>query len=863
MNKYNPQSVEAKWQRIWEQEKSFLATEDPSREKFYLLVMFPYPSGRIHMGHVRNYAIGDVIARHQRLLGRNVLQPMGWDAFGMPAENAAIAQKSHPKTWTHSNINTMRQELKSMGLAYDWNREFATCDPEYAQWEQVLFLKLYERGLVYRKQSLVNWDPVDQTVLANEQVIDGKGWRSGAAVQRKELSQWFLKITHYADELLQSIPTLTGWPETVRTMQTNWIGKSHGVEFSFAIQGSHDILSVYTTRPDTIMGVTFCSIAPEHPLAKQLALANPKAAAFILECQQTGTSEETLERMEKKGFNTGWMAIHPFTGADLPIFIANFVLMSYGTGAVMAVPAHDQRDFEFARAHGLKIRVVIQPHGVTLDPATMTEAYTGPGILTRSGLFDGLDNETAKQRIAERFAAEKIGRVTTQYRLRDWGISRQRYWGNPIPFIHCDGCGVVPVPVEDLPVKLPEDILDLLGLPGNPLARHPDWRNTACPRCGQPAQRETDTMDTFMESSWYFLRYCSPDCHTAPLDRQRVNHWMPVDQYVGGVEHAVLHLLYARFFHKALRDIGEVNCDEPFTRLLTQGMVRKDTHRCPTHGWRYPYETREGDGILLCSECDFPIEIGRNEKMSKSKHNVVDPNDIIRGYGADTARIFMLFAAPPEQDLEWSDTGVDGAWRFLNRVWRFVHLVVARTSGKVPVCSPAHDEILRGLKTKIHETIDKVSRDMVKFQFNTAIAAVMELVNAGTAYMNQATPEILVEEAASIMRELAEVTVVLLNPMAPHMTEELWTETLGNSTRLSQWVWPVVDPVALIKDEITIVVQVNGKLRARIQVPTNASAATCETLALADPNIQGHLTGKTILKMVTIPGRLINIVVKS
>ncbi|MEO5346602.1 MAG: leucine--tRNA ligase [Magnetococcus sp. YQC-9] len=862
MKKYNPQAVESKWQRIWEDEQSFRAKERSDREKFYLLVMFPYPSGRIHMGHVRNYAIGDAIARQKRLLGHEVLQPMGWDAFGMPAENAAISQKKHPKAWTYDNIATMRAELKSMGLAYDWSREFATCDADYAHWEQVLFLKLYEKGLIDRKQSLVNWDPVDQTVLANEQVIDGKGWRSGAVVQRKELSQWFLRITRYADELLAGIDTLPGWPETVRTMQTNWIGKSHGVEFAFAIDGAKSTLPVYTTRPDTIMGVTFCSIAPEHPLATQVAERDPKAQAFIAECQQSGTSEEALERLEKKGFFTGLHAIHPLTNEKIPIFIANFVLMSYGTGAVMAVPAHDQRDFEFARAHEVPIRVVIQPPGVTLDPAAMTEAWTGPGILTASGEFTGLDNETAKKRIAERFEALGIGRATVQYRLRDWGISRQRYWGNPIPFIHCAACGVVPVPVADLPVALPEDILDLIGQPGNPLERHLGWKQVKCPRCGVPAQRETDTMDTFMESSWYFLRYCSPDSSRAPLDAARVNHWMPVDQYVGGVEHAVLHLLYARFFHKALRDVGEVACDEPFTRLLTQGMVRKDTHRCPSHGWRYPHETVERDGQLLCAECEAVIQIGRNEKMSKSKHNVVDPNDLIQGYGADTARVFMLFAAPPEQDLEWSDSGVDGAWRFLNRIWRLVWQIIERAPGVAAARSMPEGEAARALRGKIHETIDKVTRDMVRYQFNTAIAAVMELINAGTLLLNQSVETELSTESAATLRELAETVVVLMNPFAPHITAELWEGALAMPEPLHAARWPEIDPEALVRATLTVVVQINGKLRARITVPAEATPAEQERLAREDVNVQQHLSGMQVVKLVTLPGKLINIVVK-
>ena len=855
--KYNPQAIEARWQRVWEEEGTFAATERDDREKFYLLVMFPYPSGRIHMGHVRNYAIGDLIARHQRLLGKNVLQPMGWDAFGMPAENAAIKEKTHPKGWTYANIETMRRELKSMGLAYDWRREFATCDPDYARWEQHLFLKLFDKGLVYRRQSLVNWDPVDQTVLANEQVIDGRGWRSGATVERKELSQWFLRITDYAEELLADLDRLPGWPETVRTMQANWIGKSHGVEFSFAIEGIEETLPVYTTRPDTLFGVTFCSVAAEHPLAKRVAATDPAAAAFIRDCQSAGTSEETLERLEKKGYDTGYRAIHPFTGETVPIFIANFVLMTYGTGAVMAVPAHDQRDFEFARAHGLPVRVVIQPDGDPLDGAAMTEAHTGPGTLVHSGEFDGLDNETAQERIAAAFAARGIGRSTINYRLRDWGISRQRYWGNPIPMIHCPACGVVPVPVADLPVALPEEVA-LTGA-GNPLDRHPDWKHVACPACGGAALRETDTMDTFMESSWYFLRFCCADHDRAPLDKKRVDHWMPVDQYVGGIEHAVLHLLYARFFHKALRDCGEVSCPEPFSRLLTQGMVRKDTMRCPEHGWRYPDGVNGSDGALVCSDCGSPIEIGRNEKMSKSKNNVIDPNSLIQGYGADTARLFMLFAAPPEQDLEWSDSGVDGAWRFLNRLWRMVREIAQRTPGVAPLRAMPADPELSQLRGRVHETIDKTSRDLERFQFNTGIAAVMELVNAGTRQL--AAPATGSAEELALLRELAEVTVTLLNPYVPHITEELWRE-LGHSGHLCDQAWPTADPAALVREEITLVVQVNGKLRSRLTVPADAGTAQLEAAALADPKVQGFLEGRSVVRVIVVPGRLVNIVVR-
>ncbi|MBF0155335.1 MAG: leucine--tRNA ligase [Magnetococcales bacterium] len=855
--KFNPQAIEKKWQAIWEQEHIFRTDDSSDQEKFYVLVMFPYPSGRIHMGHVRNYTIGDLIARYQRLRGKNVLHPMGWDAFGMPAENAAIQKGIHPADWTYDNIATMRRELKSMGLSYDWEREFATCDPEYARHEQELFLQLYEKNLVYRKKSLVNWDPEDQTVLANEQVIDGRGWRSGAKVQRRELSQWFLRITQYADELLDGIERLPGWPETVRTMQTNWIGKSHGVEFSFKIEGDTATLPVYTTRPDTIMGVTFCSIAAEHPLATRIAANSPDAMAFIRTCQQTGTSEEALERLEKKGFDTGLRAIHPFTGELVPIFIANFVLMSYGTGAVMAVPAHDQRDFEFARAHDLPIRVVIQPVDKTLDASTMTEAYTGPGVLVASGPFDGLDNEIAQAKVAEAFQSQGIGRATINYRLRDWGISRQRYWGNPIPMIHCPRCDVVPVPIAQLPVSLPRDVD--LKQPGNPLERHPAWKTTTCPRCGAPAQRETDTMDTFMESSWYYLRYCAPDCHTAPLDRARVERWMPVDQYIGGIEHAVLHLLYARFFHKALRDIGWVSCDEPFTRLLTQGMVRKDTFRCPTHGWRYPAEVVQNDSGPACLECGAPLEVGRNEKMSKSKHNVVDPNDLIAGYGADTARLFMLFTAPPERDLEWNESGVDGAWRFLNRLWRLVQEIAVRTPSVKPATTMPTDEVLRKLRGKLHSTIARVTADLERFQFNTGIAAVMELVNEGLQVL-ATLGESWSDEAAAIMRELAEVSVVLLNPYVPHMTEELWQD-LGCQGYLGSQLWPEADPAALVRDEITIVVQINGKLRSRLSVPPDMSQEDLEIKALHDPQVAPFLLGKSVRKTVVVPGRLVNIVV--
>ncbi|MBF0285452.1 MAG: leucine--tRNA ligase [Magnetococcales bacterium] len=857
MEKYNPQAIEAKWQRRWEEEQTFRAAEDAAREKYYLLVMFPYPSGRIHMGHVRNYAIGDVMARRQRMNGKNVLHPMGWDAFGMPAENAALKEGVHPGEWTWRNIDAMRRELKTMGLSYDWSRELATCDPAYAHWEQALFLKLYEKGLVYRKTSLVNWDPVDQTVLANEQVIDGRGWRSGALVERRELAQWFLRITAYADELLAGLDKLPGWPETVRTMQSNWIGKSRGLEFSFALKGRSDRLTVYTTRPDTILGVTFCSIAPEHPLARETAQRDPAAAAFVRECLSGAVTEESLERAEKKGFDTGLQALHPLTGEAVPIYIANFVLMSYGSGAVMAVPAHDQRDFEFARKYQIPVKVVIQPADRKLVPHLMTEAYTGPGVQVHSGPYDGLDNETAKQRIIDDFQDKGLGEARVNYRLRDWGISRQRYWGNPIPMIHCPSCGVLPVPAEQLPVPLPQDV-EITGA-GNPLERHPTWKNVPCPKCGAAARRETDTMDTFMESSWYFLRYCCPDLNSAPLDRARVDHWMPVDHYVGGIEHAVLHLLYARFFHKALRDVDQVSCDEPFSRLLTQGMVRKDTHRCPTHGWLYPQESVEGEDEagLCCVHCGQPVVIGRNEKMSKSKRNVVDPGELIAGYGADTARLFMLFAAPPERDLEWSDSGVDGAWRFLGRLWRLTLELHERAPDAQPARTLPENAELRKLRRKTHATIAKVTDDFERLQFNTGISAVMELINDGGQTLAQ-SPDPLPPETAAVLRELAESALLLLHPYVPHVTEELW-ERLGHEIPLSRQSWPVADPEALTKEEWTIVVQVNGKLRARLVVPAETPDAVLEEMALEDERVQTHLMGKTVRKIVVLSGRLVNI----
>ncbi|HHH45396.1 MAG TPA: leucine--tRNA ligase, partial [Thiotrichales bacterium] len=765
--KYFPDRIEQEAQAEWEREGIFRAVEDDAREKFYCLSMFPYPSGKLHMGHVRNYTIGDVIARFQRMQGKNVLQPMGWDAFGLPAENAALAHGVPPAEWTYRNIETMKGQLRRLGFGYDWSREIATCRPDYYRWEQWLFTRLMKKGLAYRKMATVNWDPVDQTVLANEQVIDGRGWRSGARVERREIPQWFLKITAYADELLEKLDELEGWPEAVRTMQRNWIGRSEGLELVFDIQGREEQLTVFTTRPDTLMGVTYVAVAAEHPLARAAAESDPALAAFLEECRAGGTAEAELETMEKKGMPTGFHALHPVTGEPVPVWVANFVLMSYGTGAVMAVPAHDQRDWEFARKYGLPIRQVICPaDGSAVD--LEQGAFTEKGILCHSGEFDGLDFEGAFRAIAEWVEARGKGRRTVNYRLRDWGVSRQRYWGCPIPVINCPKCGSVPVPEDQLPVVLPEDVK--LEGPGSPLKKMPEWYRTTCPECGGPAERETDTFDTFMESSWYYARYCCPDNDRAMLDT-RADYWLPVDQYVGGIEHAILHLLYARFYHKLLRDEGLVKTDEPFTRLLTQGMVVAETfYREDADGrrtWYNPAEVeveRDDKGRVVAARLKAdgePVEIGPVEKMSKSKNNGVDPETLIERYGADTVRLFIMFAAPPDQSLEWSDAGVEGAHRFLWRLWKQVmdHL----DAGEVPPLDPgALGDDARALRRRTHETIAKVSDDMGRrLTFNTAIAAVMELLNA-VGRFSPSDPQ-----DRAVVREALEAAVLLLSPIVP------------------------------------------------------------------------------------------------
>ena len=847
--RYIPGAIEGRWQQIWAERSCYRAIETPERPKFYLLEMFPYPSGRIHMGHVRNYSIGDVVARFKRLQGFNVLHPMGWDAFGMPAENAAIQHGIHPAKWTHENIAHMRCQLKKMGFSYDWDREFATCDVEYYRWEQLIFLKMFEKGLAYKKSSTVNWCPACRTVLANEQVEDGRCWRCDSEVVAKELEQWFFRITEYAQELLDCTRRLPGWPEPVLTMQRNWIGRSTGCEIEFPLENSEKSIRVFTTRQDTLYGATFMSLAPEHPLALDLTVSERRREVeeFVSRMRREDKNRRASEEQEKEGVFTGAYCLNPVNGLKMPIFLANFVLMEYGTGAVMAVPAHDQRDFEFARKYNLPLQIVIQPEGEALEPAAMQQAWTGPGQLVNSGDFDRLPNEEAKERIADALQAQGIGKKTVNYRLRDWGVSRQRYWGTPIPILYCDKCGIVPVPEQDLPVILPIDV-EFTGEGGSPLAKIEKFVRTSCPRCGGPARRETDTFDTFVESSWYFARYACPDFIDGPIDRPRAEYWLPVDQYIGGVEHAVMHLLYARFFTKVLRDLGMMRIDEPFTNLLTQGMVCMETRSCPTHGWLFPEDVTEG----RCSRCGAEVETGRIEKMSKSKKNVVDPDHLIERFGADTARLFSLFAAPPEKDLEWNEQGVEGCFRFLNRVWRVVY-----DNRELPASAALPTESVgegRRLRRVTHRTIRKVTEDIDgRFHFNTAIAAVMELVNEIYAFEEK-------ENFPGVLREALETVVRLLAPFVPHIAEELWRH-LRHGGGIEAVGWPVWDASALVEDERIVVVQVNGKVRGKVTVPADADDSAIEEAALAEQNVARFIGGRPVRKVVIVPGRLVNVVV--
>ena len=853
MARYNFRESETHWQQRWEAARVFEAGADFSRPKYYVLEMFPYPSGRIHMGHVRNYTLGDVVARHRRALGYNVLHPMGWDAFGLPAENAARDMKIHPGKWTYDNIATMRGELKRVGLSIDWTREIATCHPGYYAAEQELFLDFFAKGLVYRKEAFVNWDPIDQTVLANEQVIDGKGWRSGAPVEKKKLSQWFFKITNYADDLLAALGTLDRWPEKVRLMQDNWIGKSSGAYVRFALDGRAGQVEVFTTRPDTLFGASFLALSPDHALSAELAAGNPAIATFVAECQRAGTSAAVVEQLEKKGIDTGLRVAHPLVaGQTLPVWIANFVLIDYGTGAIFGCPAHDQRDLDFARKYKLPVKAVVVPEGETSFEIG-DEAYTGPGRLANSDFLDGLAVEDAKRAVGEKLKALEAGEPTTVWRLRDWLVSRQRYWGCPIPVVHCASCGVVPVPKAELPVKLPDDVS--FEKPGNPLDHHPTWKHVACPKCGKPARRETDTFDTFVDSSWYFARFCSPRS-AAPVERAAVDYWLPVDQYVGGVEHAILHLLYSRFFTRAMRATGHANLDEPFAGLFTQGMVCHESYKSASGKWLYPEEVeRKSENLVVEIATGEPVAVGRREVMSKSKKNVVAPGRIIDEYGADTARLFMLSDSPPERDLEWSEAGVDGAFRFLQRLWRDItepEIAFAAKNAAAPArLSPAADAVWR----QVHKTIASVSENLEGFRFNVAVAQIRTLANA----LGDLDPQ--AEGADYVRRRGFEILVQLIGPMVPHLGEALW-EALGHTTRmLVEEPWPKADPALLVDDTVTLAVQVNGKLRGTIQIAQGAAEQVAKDAALAVANVQTAMAGKPARKIVVVPNKIVNIVV--
>lgn len=860
---YNPQVIEAEAQHHWDEQRVFAVREEPGREKYYCLCMFPYPSGRLHMGHVRNYTIGDVIARYQRMLGRNVLQPMGWDAFGLPAENAAMAGGVAPARWTYDNIAYMKKQLQSLGFALDWDRELATCQPEYYRWNQWLFLRMLEKGIVYLKTGVVNWDPVDQTVLANEQVIDGRGWRTGAVVEKREIPMYYMAITQYAEELLTELDRLPGWPEQVKLMQKNWIGKSHGVRIGFPYQlpeSDSGILWVFTTRADTLLGATYVAVAAEHPLALHAAKDNPQLAAFIDECRQGGVTEAELATQEKKGMPTGLTVTHPLTGEQLPLWVANYVLMGYGEGAVMAVPAHDERDFAFAHQFGLPIKPVIRTSAGDETPAPWKDTYADYGVCINSGQYDGLDFEQAVDAIAADLNAKELGEKKVIWRLRDWGISRQRYWGTPIPIIHCEACGAVPVPDDQLPVVLPEHLVP--DGSGNPLNKYPEFLNCACPQCGKPARRETDTMDTFVDSSWYFFRYGTPGAN-AMVDK-RADYWMPVDQYIGGIEHAILHLLYSRFWTKVMRDLGLTTVSEPFANLLTQGMVlnhiffRKGEKGGITY---YPpadvemVRDEQGRVASVTAVADGqPVEYGGIGTMSKSRKNGVDPQTLIEQYGADTARLFMMFAAPPEQALEWSDAGVGGAYRFLRRLWAYAaeHQDAIRAAGEVVAVTLS--EPLRAVRREVHEALKQALFDFGRHQFNTVVSGSMKMLNS------LARIEAGERDAAdTVRREGLSLLLRLLSPIVPHVTHVLWRE-LGYGDDVLNAVWPAPDEGALVRSLVTLVVQVNGKLRGQIDVPVDAERGAIEQLAQAEPNVQRFVEGKPIRKVVIVPGKLVNLV---
>jgi leucyl-tRNA synthetase len=850
--RYNAKETEEKWQSVWASRGTFAVVTDPARPKYYVLEMFPYPSGKLHVGHVRNYTMGDMVARYKRAQGFNVLHPMGWDAFGLPAENAAMASGDHPARWTYDNIAVMRAQLKRMGLAYDWNREIATCHPDYYRHEQKMFLDFLAADLAYRRESWVNWDPVENTVLANEQVIDGRGWRSGALVEKRLLAQWFLRITRFADELLDALKTLERWPERVRLMQEKWIGRSEGARVQFALDGRADRLEVFTTRPDTLFGAAFCALAPNHPLAEELAGGNRGLAAFIAECNRMGTSEAVLETAEKKGFDTGLRARHPFRpGHTLPVYVANFVLMEYGAGAIFGCPAHDQRDLDFARKYALPVIPVVLPPDA--DPARFAiadEAYTDEaGTLFNSDFMDGLAVPEAKRAATNRLETLAAGTGTIAYRLRDWGVSRQRYWGCPIPVIHCRDCGIVPVPEKDLPVTLPEDVS--FDKPGNPLALHPTWKYTTCPKCGGPAERETDTFDTFFESSWYFARFCSPRAAVA-FERRDVDYWLPVDQYIGGIEHAVLHLLYARFFTRALAACGYLGVEEPFAGLFTQGMVCHETYRDADGNWLFPEEVHREDGAPR-DAAGRPVIAGRIEKMSKSKKNVVGLEAIVEAFGADTARLYLLSDSPPERDLEWTDAGIEGSWRYVNRLWR---LATDPPAALPPVGTKVPRELppeLDALRRHVHRAVVAVTEDLDKFRFNRAVAHVRELTNAIEALEAS-------DVAGAVLREAIETAVRLLAPMMPHLGEELW-QALGHKHLLADEPWPQADPELAREERVTLAVQVNGKLRGTVDLPRDADERAAEDAALGLAAVQRALEGRAPRRTIVVPNRIVNVVV--
>jgi leucyl-tRNA synthetase len=880
--RYNIKETESRWRKRWAEEKSFEVTEDTSREKYYVLAMLPYPSGRIHIGHVRNYTLSDVVARYRKAQGYNVLNPMGWDAMGLPAENAAMERGVHPADWTYSNIAQMKEQLMSMGLAIDWSREVTTCRPDYYKHQQRMFLKFFEKGIAYRKESMVNWDPVENTVLANEQVVDGKGWRSGVPVERRKLHQWFFRITNYADDLLESIKTLPRWPEKVRIMQENWIGKSRGLQFKFDVEGAKEQLEVFTTRPDTLFGASFAALAADHPLAVKLCAGKPGFDDFVKKCQSIGTSEEALEKAEKMGFDTGYVVTNPMLpGYKLPLYVANFVLMDYGTGAIFGVPAHDQRDLDFARKYNLDVIPVVLPPGENAETYTLGDtAYKGPGEIYNSDFLNGLEVEAAKEACIKK--AESIGNGfgVTKYRLRDWGAVRQRYWGCPIPVVHCEKCGIVPVPEDQLPVELPMDIN--YDEPTNPLVRHPTWKHTTCPKCSGSATRETDTMDTFVDSSWYFLRYMDARNEKEAFSEKAAKYWGAVDQYIGGVEHAVLHLLYSRFFTRALRDCGyPIQSDEPFTGLFTQGMVTHATFQDEQGKYLYPVDVEKvvlehdeftdeekekilreqgffanADKVKYIDKNGNPVKVGPSIKMSKSKKNVIDPQDIIDTYGADAARLFILSDSPPERDIEWTTGGIEGAWRYVNRLHRMISDIVkelpAHTPPQAGGIKGGSDAALK-LRRETHKTIDGVERDIEAFHMNKAVARLRELSNAIAAFKCESDAD------KWALREAVESFLIMINPMMPHLSEEMW-EALGHKTMLTATPWPKADPGLLENDSVTLAVQVNGKTRATITLPVSAGQKEAEEAALAEHTVKNALEGKSVKKIIVVPGRIVNVV---